>query len=128
MSGFELEENMVPRLFVMLGILAFIGLSGFQALAADAVICDAIRSWADGFIFTTSLPPALAAGAVASIRYLKDHDEVRQAHQARAAALKAKGYDYRYVFSRATKHCDSKVFEQTLADTLVWMWRGYHAE
>jgi enterochelin esterase-like enzyme len=45
-----------------------------------------------------------------------------------AAALKAKGYDYRFVFSRATRHCDAKVFEQTLADTLAWMWRGYHAE
>ena len=39
--------------------------------------------------------------------------------------LKAKGYDYRFVFTRATRHCDSKVFEQTLADTLVWMWQGY---
>ncbi|MCU0880809.1 MAG: alpha/beta hydrolase-fold protein, partial [Pirellulaceae bacterium] len=42
-----------------------------------------------------------------------------------AAALKAKGYDYRYVFSKATRHCDRTVFEHTLADTLVWMWRGY---
>ena len=50
------------------------------------------------------------------------------ANERTAAALKAKGYDYRYVFSRATRHCDAKVFEQTLADTLVWMWRGYHAE
>jgi iron(III)-enterobactin esterase len=50
------------------------------------------------------------------------------ANERTAAALKAKGYDYRYVFSRATRHCDGKVFEQTLADTLVWMWRGYHAE
>ncbi|MDA1016139.1 MAG: alpha/beta hydrolase-fold protein [Planctomycetota bacterium] len=49
------------------------------------------------------------------------------ANERTAAALKAKGYDYRYVFSRATRHCDGKVFEQTLADTLVWMWRGYHA-
>lgn len=45
-----------------------------------------------------------------------------------AAALKAKGYHYRYVFSRATGHCDRKVFEHTLADTLVWIWRGYHAD
>jgi enterochelin esterase family protein len=50
------------------------------------------------------------------------------ANERTAAALKAQGYDYRFVFSRATRHCDSKVFEQTLADTLVWVWRGYHAE
>lgn len=50
------------------------------------------------------------------------------ANERTAAALKAQGYDYRYVFSRATKHCDQKVFQQTLADTLVWTWRGYHAE
>lgn len=50
------------------------------------------------------------------------------ANERTAAALKSKGYDYRYVFSKATRHCDRKVFEQTLADTLVWMWRGYHAE
>ncbi|MCI0744450.1 MAG: esterase family protein [Verrucomicrobia subdivision 3 bacterium] len=43
-----------------------------------------------------------------------------------AAALRAKGYNHRYVFSLATRHCDSRVFEQTLADTLVWIWRGYH--
>ncbi len=50
------------------------------------------------------------------------------ANERTAAALKSKGYDYRYVFSRATKHCDQKVFQQTLADTLVWTWRGYQAE
>jgi len=44
-----------------------------------------------------------------------------------AAALRDKGYHHRYVFSRATGHCDSKVFEHTLADTLVWLWRGYPA-
>jgi len=43
-----------------------------------------------------------------------------------AAALKAKGYQHRFVFSKATGHCDRRVFEQTLADTLVWVWRGYH--
>ena len=45
-----------------------------------------------------------------------------------AAALAAKGYNHRYVFSLATRHCDGRVFEQTLADTLVWTWRGYHGE
>ena len=45
-----------------------------------------------------------------------------------AAALKASGYNHRYVFSKATGHCDGKVFNQSLADTLVWLWRGYRAE
>lgn len=44
------------------------------------------------------------------------------------AALEAKGYHHRFVFSKNTGHCDKRVFEQTLADTLVWIWRGYHAE
>lgn len=47
------------------------------------------------------------------------------ANERTAAALKAKGYEYRYVFSKATKHCDRNVFEHTLADTLVWAWQGY---
>ena len=59
-------------------------------IAADGDIVDAIRSHASGFIFTTSLPPALSAGALASIRWLKQHDEVRQRHQERAASLKAR--------------------------------------
>jgi hypothetical protein len=50
------------------------------------------------------------------------------ANQRTAAALKARGYEYRFVFSKATKHCDGKVFEATLADTLIWMWRGYEAK
>ncbi|QDT05485.1 Putative esterase [Rubripirellula lacrimiformis] len=50
------------------------------------------------------------------------------ANERTAAALAAKGYDYRYVFSRGTKHCDRKVFEKTLADTLVWMWQGYQPQ
>ena len=44
------------------------------------------------------------------------------------AALQAKGYDHRFVFSLGTGHCDGRVFQQTLADTLVWVWRGYHAD
>lgn len=45
-----------------------------------------------------------------------------------AAALGAKGYEHRFVFSKATGHCDRRVFEQTLADTLVWLWRGHQAD
>jgi enterochelin esterase family protein len=47
------------------------------------------------------------------------------ANERTAAVLKAKGYDYRYVFSKKSKHCDKRVFEHTLADTLVWMWHDY---
>jgi 5-aminolevulinate synthase len=51
---------------------------------------DAVRSWASGFIFTTRLPPALTAGALASVRHLKAHPELRERHQERAATLKAR--------------------------------------
>ncbi|MDB6037539.1 MAG: putative hydrolase of the alpha/beta superfamily protein [Verrucomicrobiales bacterium] len=44
------------------------------------------------------------------------------------AALAAKGYDHRFVFSLGTGHCDGRVFQQTLADTLVWIWRGYQPD
>ncbi|BCX48061.1 ferric enterobactin esterase [Haloferula helveola] len=56
------------------------------------------------------------------------HHNWVMANERTAAALKKKGYDYRFVFSRGSGHCDRKVFEATLADTLVWMWRGYRAE
>lgn len=45
-----------------------------------------------------------------------------------ADALKAKGYDYRYIYSLNSGHTDPKVYDHTLADTLVWMWRGYHQQ
>ena len=55
------------------------------------------------------------------------HNWVMAGHRT-SDALKAKGYHQRFVFSKATGHCDGKVFNQTLADTLVWVWRGYQAE
>jgi enterochelin esterase-like enzyme len=45
-----------------------------------------------------------------------------------AAALQAKGYHHRFLYSLGTGHCDHRVFEQSLADTLVWLWRGYTPE
>jgi enterochelin esterase family protein len=44
------------------------------------------------------------------------------------AALAAKGYHHRFVFSKSSGHCDKRVFDLTLADTLVWLWRGYDRE
>jgi len=57
-------------------------------IAANRDICDAIRTYAPGFIFTTSLAPAVAAGAVASIRHLKVSSLERARHQERARTLK----------------------------------------
>ena len=57
-------------------------------IAASAKMCDAIRSYAPGFIFTTSLPPAVAAGAAVSIAFLKTAPELREAHQLQAKILK----------------------------------------
>ncbi|MDP3747858.1 MAG: 5-aminolevulinate synthase [Phenylobacterium sp.] len=89
-AGVAERDGVMAQIDIVEGTLgkAFGVMGGY--IAADAVIVDAIRSYADGFIFTTSIPPALAAGAVASIRYLKDHNEVRIAHQERAATLKAR--------------------------------------
>ena len=57
-------------------------------IAADADLVDAIRSVAAGFIFTTSMSPVTCAGAMAAVKYLKEHDEVRVKHQERARKLK----------------------------------------
>jgi len=58
-------------------------------VAADRTVIDAIRSVASGFIFTTSTSPVICSGALASIKYLKDHPELRDAHQERANTLKS---------------------------------------
>ena len=57
-------------------------------IAGKSVILDAIRSVASGFIFTTSISPVICAGALASVKYVSDHNELREQHQERARRLK----------------------------------------
>ena len=87
-GGVAERDGVMDQIDIIEGTLgkAFGVMGGY--ITSTATVVDAIRSYAHGFIFTTSLPPALTAGALASVRYLKEHDEVRQRHQERAATLK----------------------------------------
>ena len=74
-------------------------------IAGDGDVIDAVRSVASGFIFTTSMSPVLCAGALASIKYLKDHNELRVQHQAQALKLKDKFLEADVeVFDKACTH------------------------
>jgi len=74
-------------------------------IAGDGVVIDAIRSVASGFIFTTSLSPVLCAGALASIKFLQDHNELREQHQAQARKLSNKFAEAGVeVFDKACTH------------------------
>ncbi|AHE57501.1 5-aminolevulinate synthase [Sphingomonas sanxanigenens] len=89
-GGISDRDEAASRLTIIEGTLAkAIGVMGGY-IAADQVIIDVIRSYAPGFIFTTSLSPVLVAGALASIRHLKASSEERDGQQASAAMLKAK--------------------------------------
>jgi len=87
-AGVAEQERLMHRLDIINGTLAkAYGVMGGY-IAASENMCDAIRSYAPGFIFTTSLPPAIAAGAAASVAYLKRAPELRERHQQQARALK----------------------------------------
>jgi 5-aminolevulinate synthase len=89
-GGLAEQQGVMHRVDIINGTLAkgFGIMGGYIAASRD--ICDAIRSYAPGFIFTTSLAPAIAAGAVASIRHLKVSTIERKRHQERVGTLKGR--------------------------------------
>ena len=89
-GGIADQLELMERVDIIEGTLAkAFGIMGGY-VTASSIIIDTIRSYAPGFIFTTSLPPAIAAGATASIRHLKTANDLREKHQEQVAKLKAK--------------------------------------
>ncbi len=87
-GGIAEREGLMDRIDVIEGTLgkAFGVMGGY--IAASSAICDFVRSFSSGFIFSTALPPAVAAGACASVRHLKRSEMERARHQERVATVR----------------------------------------
>ena len=103
-GGISDRDEAASRITVIEGTLgkAFGVMGGY--IAADQMIIDVIRSYAPGFIFTTSLSPVLVAGALASVKHLKASSEERDGQQAAAATLKKMFADAGLPVMQTTTH------------------------
>jgi 5-aminolevulinate synthase len=87
-AGVAERDGIADRIDIVQGTLAkaFGVVGGY--IAGTAAMCDFIRSCGDGFIFSTAVPPSVAAGALASVKFVRAHPELRRRHWERSATLK----------------------------------------
>lgn len=97
-------HGLMDRIDIIQGTLAkAVGMIGGY-IVADDVIVDAVRSLASGFIFTTSIPPSTAAGALRCVKILKRSTQMRELHQQRVEALKTRFRTHAYPFIDGPTH------------------------
>jgi len=103
-GGIAERENLMDRIDIIQGTLAkgFGVVGGY--IAGSKSFCDFIRSYGTGFIFSTSMPPAVAAAALASVKHVRSHNDLRIKHQERAASLKQRFRDAGFPLMDSDSH------------------------